>query len=189
MAEAQVSAEGVRHDLPGLFFVLATENPVEFRGTYPLPEAQMDRFALMFKLGYVDPAEEVKILTAQEQHHPIDDLKSCVSLTEVMQMREAVKVVRVSEEMKRYMVDVVGATRSANGVQLGSSPRGSLALMKVTQALALFDGRDFVTPEQAQEIAIPVLAHRLVMDPQARFAGQTARGVIEDVLKKIKVPA
>jgi MoxR-like ATPase len=189
MAEAQVSAEGVRHDLPDLFFVLATQNPVEFRGTYPLPEAQMDRFGLMFKLGYVEPEEEVNILTAQEQHHPLNDLRACATLAEVLEVREAVKAIRMSDEMKRYVVDLVGATRSAAGVQLGASPRGSLALMKIAQALALFDGQEFVTPEQVQEIAVPVLAHRLVMDPQARFAGQTARGVIEEVLKKIKVPA
>lgn len=189
MAEAQVSAEGVRHHLPELFFVLATQNPVEFRGTYPLPEAQMDRFALMFKLGYVEPAEEVKILTAQEQHHPIDDLKPCASLAEVMAMREAAKAVRVSDEMKRYIVDLTGATRTAPGVQLGASPRGSLALMKVAQALAMFDGQHFVTPEPVQEIAVAVLAHRLVMDPQARFAGQTARGVVEEILRKTPAPA
>ena len=189
MAESQVSAEGVRHDLPALFFVLATQNPVEFRGTYPLPEAQMDRFAMEFKLGYVSPVEEVQILTAQEMHHPIDDLQPCASLMEMMELREAVKRVRVSDEVKRYIVDLAGATRGATGVTLGSSPRGSLALMKVAQALALFDGRSFVTPEQVQEIAVQVLAHRLVMDPQAKFSGLTARAVVEEILRRVPVPA
>jgi len=189
MAEGQVSTEGQRHPLPSLFFVMATQNPVEFRGTYPLPEAQMDRFALMFKLGYVSSEEEVAIMTAQQQHHPIEDLRACATVDEVLEVQEAVKQVRVSEELKRYMVDLVNATRHAPGVQLGASPRGSLALMKVSQALALLDGLDFVAPDQVREIAVAVLAHRLVMDPQARFAGQTAAGVVEDVLKKVPVPA
>jgi len=189
MGEAQVSAEGMRRDLPELFFVIATQNPVEFRGTYPLPEAQMDRFAMEFKLGYVTPAEEVEILTAQEENHPIHKLQACATLAEVRELQKAAQQVRISDEMKRYIVDLAGATRAAAGVQLGASPRGSIALMKTTQALALFDGRDFVTPEQVQEVAVPVLAHRLVMDPQARFAGQTARGIVSEVLKKIPAPA
>ena len=117
------------------------------------------------------------------------DLQSCVTLQEVTELREAVKQVRIGEEIKRYIVAVAGATRSAAGVQLGASPRGSLALMKMAQASSLYDGRDFVTPEVVQEMAAPVLAHRLVMDPQARFSGLTAVRVIEDVLKKIPAPA
>lgn len=189
MAEGQVSTEGQRYPLPPMFFVMATQNPVEFRGTYPLPEAQMDRFALMFKLGYVTPEEEVAIMTAQQQHHPIEDLRPCASTADMAEVQEAAKRVRVSDELKRYMVDLVSATRHAPGVQLGASPRGSLALMKVAQALALLDGQDFVTPEHVREIAVDVLAHRLVMDPQARFAGQTAAGVVAEALKKVPVPA
>jgi len=189
MGESQVSVDGERRNLADLFFVIATENPVEFRGTYPLPEAQMDRFAMQFKLGYVQPAEEVAVLTAQANRHPLDSLTSCVTLTDVLTLQRAVHDVRISEELRRYIVDLVGATRSANGVQLGASPRASLSLMKAAQALALFDGMEFVAPEQVQELAVPVIAHRLVMEPQARFSGQTARGVVEDVVKKIKVPA
>ena len=189
MGEGQVSVDGERRDLAGLFFVIATENPVEFRGTYPLPEAQMDRFALQFSLGYVQSAEEVAILTAQEHNHPLDDLKPCVSLAEVMALKKAVQEVRMSEELKRYAVDLVSATRSAPGVQLGGSPRASIALMKAAQALALFDGFEFVTPDQIQELAVPVIAHRLVMEPQARFSGRTARGIVDEIVKKTKVPA
>jgi MoxR-like ATPase len=189
MGENQVSVDGERRDLEHLFFVIATQNPVEFRGTYPLPEAQMDRFAMQFALGYVQSGEEVAILTAQEHSHPLDQLKPCVSLTEVLALRRAVQDVRISEELKRYVVDLVAATRTVPGVQLGASPRASLALMKAAQALAFFDDSDFVTPEQIREIAVGVIAHRLVMEPQARFSGQTARGVVEDVLKKLKVPA
>jgi MoxR-like ATPase len=189
MGENQVSVEGERRPLAELFFVIATQNPVEFRGTYPLPEAQMDRFALEFALGYVQADEEVAVLTAQEHVHPLDRLEPCVTLAEVNALRHAAQDVRVSEELKRYMVALVSATRTASGVQLGASPRASIALMKAAQALALFDGLDFVTPEQIQELAVAVIAHRLVMEPQARFSGVSARGVVEDVLKKTKVPA
>jgi len=189
MGEGQVSVDGERRNLADLFFVVATQNPVEFRGTYPLPEAQMDRFAMQFTLGYVTPAEEVAVLSAQATQHPLDELKSCVTLADVLTLKRAVQGVRISEELKRYVVDLVGGTRAATGVQLGASPRASLALMKAAQALALFDGLDFVTPEQIQELAVAVIAHRLVMEPQARFSGLTARGVVEEVVKKIKVPA
>jgi len=189
MGEDQVSVDGERRNLADLFFVIATQNPVEFRGTYPLPEAQMDRFAMQFSLGYVHSAEEVAILTAQERNHPLEELLPCVTLEQVLAMKQAVQQVRISEELKRYAVDLVGATRTASGVQLGGSPRASIALMKGAQALALFDGLDFVTPEQIQELAVPVIAHRLVMEPQARFSGLTARGVVDEVLKKTRVPA
>ena len=189
MGEAQVSVDGERRDLQGLFFVIATQNPVEFRGTYPLPEAQMDRFAMQFALGYVQSGEEVAILTAQEHNHPLEELKPCASLAEVLGLKRAVQEVRISDELKRYAVDLTGATRTAPGVQLGASPRASIALMKAAQALALFDDLEYVMPEQIQELAAPVIAHRLVMEPQARFSGQTARGVVEEVVKKIRVPA
>jgi MoxR-like ATPase len=189
MGEAQVSVEGERRNLPELFFVIATENPVEFRGTYPLPEAQMDRFAMQFTLGYVSPEEEVAILTAQEHNHPLDELKPAATLAEVIALKRAVENVRISEELKRYAVDLVAATRTAPSVQLGASPRASIALMKTAQAMALFEGHDFVAPEQIQRLAVPVIAHRVVLEPQARFSGVTARSVVEDILKKTKVPA
>jgi MoxR-like ATPase len=189
MGENQVSVEGERRILSELFFVIATQNPVEFRGTYPLPEAQMDRFAMQFTLGYVPPDEEVAILTAQEHNHPLEDLKPCATLADVLALRRAVEGIRVSDELKRYAVDLVGATRAATGVQLGASPRASIALMKTAQALALFEGSDFVAPEQIQTLAVPVIAHRLVLEPQARFSGLTARGVVEDGIRKLRVPA
>ena len=189
MGEAQVSVEGERRDLSELFFVIATQNPVEFRGTYPLPEAQMDRFAMEFTLGYVHADDEVAILTAQEHNHPLELLEPCATLADVIGMKRAIETIRISEELKHYIVALVSATRSATGVQLGASPRASIALMKAAQALALFDGADFVAPEQIRELAVPVIAHRLVMEPQARFSGLNARGVVQDVLKKLKVPA
>ena len=189
MGEAQVSVEGERRNLSELFFVIATQNPVEFRGTYPLPEAQMDRFAMQFTLGYVSPEEEVAILTAQEHNHPIDELKPAAALADVIALKCAVENVRISEELKRYAVDLVAATRTAQGVQLGASARASIALMKIAQALALFEGSDFVAPEQIQKLAVPVIAHRLVLEPQARFSGVTQRGVVEEAVKKLPVPA
>jgi len=189
MGESQVSVDGEQRNLSELFFVIATQNPVEFRGTYPLPEAQMDRFAMQFTLGYVQAAEEVAILTAQQHNHPLDALQPCATLADVLALKHAAQDVRISQELKRYAVELVGATRSASGVQLGASPRASIALMKAAQALALFDGLEFVTPEQIQELTVSVIAHRLVMEPQARFSGQTARAVVEEILKKTKVPA
>jgi MoxR-like ATPase len=189
MGEAQVSVEGERRNLSELFFVIATQNPVEFRGTYPLPEAQMDRFAMQFTLGYVPPEEEAAILTAQQHAHPINELKPVATLADMLSLKRTVENIRISDELKRYAVDLVAATRTAAGVQLGASPRASIALMKIAQALALFEGSDFVVPEQVQKIAAPVIAHRLVLEPQARFSGLTARNVVGDIVKKLRVPA
>jgi MoxR-like ATPase len=188
MAESQVSIDGKIRPLEFPFFVIATQNPVESRGTYPLPEAEMDRFALQFSLGYVSPEEEVAILTDQTDVHPIERITSCVSIDDILEMKRHMKKIRVSEELKRYIVDIVGATRTAQGVQLGASPRASLSLMHSAKALAMFDGGEFLTPEYIQEIAIQVIAHRMVMDPPARFSGRTAELVVEDILKAIPAP-
>lgn len=189
MGESQVSVEGHKRTLPELFFVIATQNPVEFRGTYPLPEAQMDRFALQFNLGYVSADHEVAVLTAQEKQHPIENVSPCVTLEDVVRLRRAVEGIRISEELKHYIVKIVAATRATQGVQLGASPRASISLMKMAQALALFDRREFVTPEYIHEIATSVIAHRIVIDPQARFSGVTARKIVEEILRRIPVPA
>ncbi|MBI5243047.1 MAG: MoxR family ATPase [Elusimicrobia bacterium] len=189
MAEAQVSVDGKTYKLADLFFVIATQNPVEFHGTYPLPEAQMDRFMLQFSPGYVSAEEEVSVLKDQEKSHPIDSLPPCASLEEVLALRERVKEVRMSGEIKRYAVDIVGRTRRCEGVRLGASPRGSLSLMKAAQALSLMDGQDFVSPEQVREIATATIAHRIMLDPQARFSGLTEAAVVEKIIKEIPVPA
>ena len=189
MAEGQVSVEGSSYRLADLFFVIATQNPVEFRGTYPLPEAQMDRFAVQLSLGYVAPEDEVAILSAQAQRHPIDTLTPCVSIDDVLMVRRRAAAVRMSDELKRYAVDVVRATRAVNGIQLGASPRASLALMKGAQALALSEGREFVIPEDVREMAVPVIAHRVVVEPQARFAGVTTAGLVEEILAKVPMPS
>jgi MoxR-like ATPase len=188
MAENQVSVDGTRRALTNLFFVIATQNPIEFRGTYPLPEAQMDRFAMQFDLGYISASDEVAVLTAQAGRHPVETMQPCVTMLDVLRLREGAQNVRISDELKHYVVKLVGATRSIPGVQLGASPRASIALAKAAQALALFDGQDFVHPEHIHEVAAPVMAHRLVLEPQAKFSGLSARQVVEDLLKRVPVP-
>lgn len=190
MAETQVSIDGTLHQLDHLFFVIATQNPVESHGTYPLPEAQMDRFALQFQLGYVSPDEEVGILSDQQlaASHPVKDIQTCVSVEDVAHLKQAVTETRISDELKRYIVEIVRATRTAPGVELGASPRASLALMKIAQALALFDSSPFVTPEHIQEIATSVIAHRLMMNSQARFSGKTAQTAVEEILQMVPIP-
>jgi MoxR-like ATPase len=189
MGEAQVSVDGIQRTLADVFFVIATQNPIEFRGTYPLPEAQMDRFALQFSLGYVSAEQEAAILTDQETRHPLESIGACASLADLLVLKEAVKTIRLSDELKAYIVRLIRATRGYAGVQLGASPRASLALARIAQALALFDGLDFVSPDQIQEAAVAAVAHRLVMDSQARFSGLTAQSVVEDILKKTPAPA
>ncbi len=188
MGEGQVSIDGQRHDLGAFFFVMATQNPIEMHGTYPLPEAEMDRFALRLSMGYLAPEDEVAILTAQQQAHPLEGLRPCIDHEGVLTLRQAARAVRIGTEVKRYIVDLVAATRHATGIQMGASPRASLTLMKTSQALALLDGLAFVTPELVQELAVAVIAHRLKLDPQTRFSGRTEVAVVEEILSKVPVP-
>ena len=188
MAERQATIEGTCHDLNGLFFVIATQNPVEFRGTYPLPEAQMDRFTMQCSLGYVSAEQEVDILAAQNQGHPLDTLDPVVTLEDIHTLQAAVSNVRISDELRRYIVALSNATREIDEVQLSASPRASLSLMKLSQALSLFEGREFVTPETIQELASDVIAHRLVITPEAKFNGMTGRAVVESILENTPVP-
>jgi MoxR-like ATPase len=189
MGEGQVSIEGRTHALDEMFFVIATQNPVEFRGTYPLPEAQMDRFALRLSLGYVSAETELAIVTAQGERHPLEAIAPCIGAEDVRNLRRAVKAVRISVELKGYAVALARATRDAASVQLGAGPRASLALSRMAQALALVQGEDFVTPDHIRDIAVPVLAHRVVLDPQAKFSGATPQQVVADVLRAVPVPA
>lgn len=188
MAEGQVSVEGTTSRLDELFFVIATQNPVEFRGTYPLPEAQMDRFAVRLSLGYIDADAEVAMISAQQQSHPVNEIEACATREDILRLKQCVKDVRISDELKRYIVDLVRATRTVQHAQLGASPRASLSLLKTAQALALFDGDSFVKPHHIQEMAVPVLAHRIALDPQARFSGVSDRAVVEDILQAIPAP-
>ncbi len=188
MAEGQVSIDGSIMALDALFFVIATQNPVESRGTYPLPEAQMDRFAMQLKLGYVSKQDEVAVLDELKKNRSVDSVDSCVTLEECSQLRAMVPNVYIANPLKEYVVDLVGATRTHPGVLLGASPRASIALVKTAQALALFDNQDFITADHIQEIARDTIAHRLVLDSQSVFSGSTARSVVDDILTTIPVP-
>jgi MoxR-like ATPase len=189
MAESQVSIDGNVRELHDPFFVIATQNPVDSRGTYPLPEAQMDRFAVQLSLGYLSPEAEIDVISHQIDRRSNERLRPCLSIADIATLKQQVQQIRVSPELKRYVVDLVAATRQAEGVQLGASPRGSIALVKVAQALALFDGYEFILPDHIREIAVAVLAHRLVMEPQARFSGRTAATVVAEILRATPMPA
>jgi MoxR-like ATPase len=189
MAEGQVTAEGVRRVLPDPFFVVATQNPIESAGTYPLPEAQLDRFALRFGLGYISAEEEAAMLAAQAGSHPLASLKAVASLADVIQARHAVAEVRIADTMRRYIVDVVGSTRHHNAIRLGASPRASLALQRLAQALALMDGEAFVAPDHVREIAAPALAHRVALDAHAQYSGAAAADVVSEAVAAVKLPA
>jgi len=188
MGERQVSIERHQYQLDELFFVIATQNPIEYHGTYPLPEAQMDRFAMRFGLGYVNQEEEIAILDSQNSKHPIEDLRPCINKADVIQFKKQVSNVNISDEVKHYMVNLVRATRETEGIINGASPRASISMMKATQALALFDGLDYVTPDHVQEIAIPVISHRIMMNSQSRFSGHNSEQLIDDILSRIPAP-
>ena len=189
MAESQVSVDGELHALDKLFFVIATQNPIDFHGTYPLPEAQMDRFTMRFKLGYVNQQQEMDILTEQNRDHPLENISACVSKADVNNVKNYISDVRFSDELKEYIVRIIRATRETEGVINGASPRASIALMKTTQALAFFDGFEFVTPDHIQELAIPVIAHRLILDSNMRFSGKTPEDIVLDIIESLPAPS
>ena len=189
MAEDQVSFEGDRHAMADLFFVIATQNPIEFHGTYPLPEAQMDRFAMRFRLGYVSPEDELRILDAQQLTHPLSHLKACIDHEDVLRIRNASQRILIADELKRYIVDIVAATRVAPGVAMGASPRAGLMLMKCAQAMALIDGMEFVTPDIIQELVVPIIAHRLALSSDAHYGGGDSEQIVTDLVREVPVPA
>ena len=188
MGENQVSVEGDRFALDDLFFVIATQNPIEFHGTYPLPEAQMDRFAMRFSLGYVSEAEELEILSSQAVSHPIDVLQPCLSLDEVRAIKTAAINIRITDELQRYIVRLVSATRHHPDIQMGASPRATIALMKSAQALALIRGIEFVTPDIIQELALPIIAHRLALNSDSTFSGSSAINLLQTIIENTAVP-
>jgi MoxR-like ATPase len=188
MAENQVSVEGTRILMDELFFVIATQNPVEFHGTYPLPEAQMDRFAMRFELGYVSREDEVKILDSQQYGHPLTNLKPCTNLEDVRSIRRAVNDIRISEELKHYIVDLVSATRNHPEIQMGASTRAAITMVKCSQALALIEGLDFVTPDIVQELAVPIIAHRLVLNTESQYSGADSTQCILEIMQDLPVP-
>jgi len=188
MSETQVTVEGKRRSLPSPFFVIATQNPVEFHGTYPLPEAQLDRFTLRITLGYPDASHEVEMLFGQNDRHPFDALTSVVSCQEVIALQENVKSVRFDKAVAEYLVRLAETTRNDPRLRLGISPRGSLSLYRTAQARARTQGRDYVLPEDIRALAVPVLAHRMMLDTKARYGGVRTAQVIEETLEKVPVP-
>lgn len=188
MEERQITVDGVTHRLPDPFLVMATQNPIEYEGTFPLPEAQLDRFLMRLRLGYPALADEVHILELQQIKHPINDLNEVAPLEEVLQMQEMVKYVYVSPPVKRYIVELVRATRTSTDVYLGSSPRGSLSLVRTAQVRAAINGRDFVLPDDVKGLAGFVLAHRIIIDPAARLKNINAETIIQEVLHNVSIP-
>jgi MoxR-like ATPase len=188
MEERQVTVDGITHPLPQPFMVMGTQNPIEYEGTFPLPEAQLDRFLLRVKLGYPSLTDEIRVLEIQQIRHPIHDIEAVIDIAELLQVQETVKSVYVSQGVKRYIVELVRSTRESNDIYLGSSPRGSLALFRATQARAALDGRDYVLPDDVKSLAEHVLSHRLIMEPAARLRDIDAELVIGDILKMLPVP-
>ena len=188
MSEHQVTVEGQRRDLPRPFFVVATQNPAEYHGTYPLPEAQLDRFAVRIAMGYPDRESEIQVLFSQQDHHPYEDLSAVVRCERIIAMQEQIRRVRVDAAVADYIVRLVETTRGDARLRLGISPRGSLALYRTAQASALFNGRDYVTPDDVRVLAGAVLAHRIVLDTKAKYGGQRNEQIIAEALEKTPVP-
>lgn len=188
MEERQVTVDGVTHILPRPFMVLATQNPIEYEGTFPLPEAQVDRFLMRIRLGYPLIDDEIEVLERQQFRHPFTELDQVVSAEELIEMQEAVKEIFVSPAIKRYIVDLTHQTRQHPEVYLGSSPRGSLALYRTGQARAAIQGREFVLPDDIKALTVPTLAHRVILGPGARLRDLSAEQVVEEILNTVPVP-
>ncbi len=188
MEEQQITVDGISHELPRPFMVLATQNPIEYEGTFPLPESQLDRFMLRVRLGYPRREEEMEILEQQQQTHPIDDIEPVTSATELLEVQASVRGVFVEDLIRRYVVDLASATRKHSDVYVGASPRASLALLRAAQAEAVLRGRDYVIPDDVKVLASAVLAHRVIVQPFARVKDITGRTIVEEIAKTLAVP-
>jgi len=188
MEERQVTVDGKTHPLPGPFMVLATQNPIEYEGTFPLPEAQLDRFLLRVRLGYPNPMDEIEILDRQQIRHPIETLKPVIKVDELKEAMEEIKKVYVSNGIKNYIVELTNRTRKSEDVYLGASPRGSLALFRTGQVAAAMAGRDYVLPDDIKRLAVPVLAHRVIVGPAARLRELSAEQIVQEILENTPVP-
>ncbi|WP_285769080.1 MoxR family ATPase [Peribacillus sp. SI8-4] len=188
MEEASVTIDGVTRELEKPFFVMATQNPIEYEGTYPLPEAQLDRFLLKMKMGYPSAAEEIEVLQRAQYMAPLEELEPVITLAELKALQAEAKTVIVDDTIKGYIVELANRTRSHQAVYLGVSPRGSIALMKAAQAYALLQGRDYVLPDDVQYLAPFVFSHRLILKPEANYEGLDADRVIREIVAKAHVP-
>ena len=188
MEEHQVTVDGITHFLPKPFMVMATQNPIEYEGTFPLPEAQLDRFLLRVKLGYPDSMDEIKVLERQQFQHPIETLEKVITEAEVLQAQNEIKKIHVAPEVKAYMVELTRRTRDFPDVYLGASPRGSLTLFRTSQSRAAIFGRDFVLPDDVKALAESALCHRVILGPAARLRDMDAAEVIGEILNSVPVP-
>jgi len=188
MQEHQVTVDGVTHPLPAPFMVLATQNPIEYEGTFPLPEAQLDRFLLRLRIGYPNLQDEIAVLEGQQFEHPLETLEQVASAKEVIEAQQAVKSIHVADELKRYIVELARQTRTHGDVYLGASARGSLALFRAGQARAALHGREFVLPDDIKALAQACLAHRIILGPAARLQDVSAESVVASILEKVPVP-
>ena len=187
MAEGQVTVDGITHKLSEKFFVIATQNPIEYEGTFPLPEAQLDRFMICVKMGYPDEKAEMEMLTSQEKEHPIEDLEPVVNPGELVELQKKVRNVLVSDEVKRYIVDIANATRNHPSLLLGMSPRGSLALMHYSMALAFMEERDYVLPDDVKRAAAYVISHRVIQSAESRLKRERKEDIVKEILDHVKV--
>ena len=189
MEESQLTIDGKTYSLPNPFFVIATQNPIELEGTFPLPEAQLDRFLLKAQLGYPDREEEIQIMEQFQKNNPFEEMAVVATPEEMLELRQARCSIRVSAPVKEYIADIVRATRSHAAVEFGASPRGSLGLMKAGQAQALIRGREFVLPDDIKSLTVPVIAHRLVLKQQERLRGEDSRALLESIIEDISIPS
>jgi MoxR-like ATPase len=188
MEERQITVDGSTYRMPQPFMVLATQNPIEYEGTFPLPEAQLDRFMMRIRLGYPQPDEEVTVLDRQQYGHPVEDLEQVASADELVAAQSEVQHVHVAPELRRYIVDLAGASRQHQDVYLGASPRGSLGLFRGVQARALLRGREYAIPDDVKALAEVVLAHRLIINPSARMKGTNPSAIVAEILRAVPVP-
>ncbi len=188
MEERQVTVDGVTYQMPKPFMVMATQNPIEYEGTFPLPEAQLDRFLLRISLGHPLPQDEMRILDSQQHTHPIEKITQVVTVAELLAAQEEIKNVYVDNSMKEYIIALVNATRNHPDVYLGASPRGSLGLYRTSQALAAMRNREYVIPDDIKALAQVVLAHRIIVSPSARIRNVDSRSVVQEVLQSVPVP-
>ena len=188
MAERRVTVDGVTHELAPPFLVMATQNPIDHEGTFPLPEAQLDRFLIRLSLGYPSMDEELKMLEMLERGHPLDNLQAVASTADLLAAQRAVRETYVDAKVRRYLMEIVHRTREHDDVALGGSPRASLALFRTSQALAAVNGRCFVRPDDVKNMAAAVLTHRLILRPESRLRKVTAAAVVAEVVAEVRVP-
>lgn len=188
MEEGSITIDGITHKLPSPFFVMATQNPIEYEGTFPLPEAQLDRFLIKLQLGYPQVEDEIEILNRLQDHHPIEDLAAVINSEELSELQLKVRQIHVEESVRKYIVRLTEATRTHPNVYLGASPRGSIALFRTAQALAFVHGRQFVVPDDVKALVPLTLGHRIILKSESRLSGLTVDNVLQDVMNKISVP-